>query len=321
MRVFIRRRARPALRASCFAASAFCASVAAISLPSTAQAEAAGRDQSAGAALTGAPLRKPEFPPETKKELELDLKVAQAAFDAAPDREDSYIWLGRRLGYLGRYEEAVAVFTEGLEKFPDSYKLLRFRGRHKARSRDFDGAIADYKLGLQKMEGHADTFEPDGAPNARGLTISTYRSNLHYYLGQTSFAVGDYRQMVEQLDLSTRSPIALPIEDHKVAVAFWKYIALMKLGENKQARAALMSVPAKLDLIENEFYHRAVLVLQGRTGDAEVAANGDSLAKFALGMKKRFEGDEAAAKEILENVVRDNALGYWPAEVELVSMK
>lgn len=320
MRVVTCQSARPARPFFCFAASALCA-FGAISLPPKAQAEAAGQERPQGAALTGVALRAPEFPLGVKKELELDLKVAQAAFDAAPDREDSYIWLGRRLGYLGRYEEAVAVFSQGLEKFPDSYKLLRFRGRHKARSRDFDGAIADYKLGLAKMEGHADSFEPDGAPNARGLTIGTYRSNLHYYLGQTSFAVGDYRQMAEQLDLSLQSPIALPIEDHKVAVAFWKYIALMKLGEKEQARAALMRVPAELDLIENEFYHKAVLVLQGRASEADVETNGDSLARFALGMKKRFEGDDAAAKAILESVVRDNALGYWPAEVELVSMK
>ena len=82
--------------------------------------------------------------------LEQDLEIARAVFDVAPDREDSYIWLGRRLGYLGRYAEAIDVFTAGLEEFPDSYKLHRFRGRHRARNRDFAGAIADYRDGLQK---------------------------------------------------------------------------------------------------------------------------------------------------------------------------
>ncbi len=62
----------------------------------------------------------------------------------------------------------------------------------------------------------------------------------------------------------------------------------------------------------------AVKVLQGRVTAAEVEANGDSLSKFALGMKAQFEGDKKTAARILRKVVSENALGYWPAEVELV---
>lgn len=280
-------------------------------------AAADGRPGAYGLTLTGAPLREPDWPASVRDELELDLEIAKAVLAVAPEREDSYIWLGRRYGYLGRYDRAIEVFTEGLQKFPDSYKLHRFRGRHRARSRDFDGAVSDYLAGIRKMEGVADTFEPDGAPNARRLTISTYRSNLHYYLGQTYFATGDYAGMAAELDKSLTSPIALPIEDHKVAVVFWKYLALMKLGEEEKARAVLASVPPELDLIENRFYHDAVKVLQGRITPEEVAESGDSLSRFAFGMRLQFDGDRKAAARILKKVVADNALGYWPAEVEL----
>lgn len=34
-------------------------------------------------------------------------------------------------------------------------------------------------------------------------------------------------------------------------------------------------------------------------------------------MKYQFAGDIDAATRILTTVVEDNALGYWPAEVEL----
>ncbi len=270
--------------------------------------------------LTGQPLRVPGWSDATRKKLELDLEIAKAVFDVAPDREDSYIWLGRRYGYLGRYAEAIEIFTAGLEKFPASYKLHRFRGRHRARSRDFDGAIEDYQTGLEKMRGHADSFEPDGLPNSRGLTISTYRGNLHYYLGQTSFATGDYRRMIRELDLSGQSPIALDIEDHGVAVVFWKYLAHMKLGDTDAAEELLRSVPAELDLIENVSYHEAVKVLQGVKSQIDVERNGDSLSRFALGMKLQFAGDEREAARVLTGVVEDNALGYWPAEVELLAL-
>ena len=271
--------------------------------------------------LTGKPLRVPDWPDSTRQKLELDLEIAKAVFDVAPDLEDSYVWLGRRYGYLGRYAEAIEVFTAGLKKFPDSYKLHRFRGRHRARSRDFDGAIEDYRAGLEKMQGHADSFEPDGLPNSRGLTISTYRGNLHYYLGQTSFATGNYRRMIRELDLSGQSPIALDIEDHRVAAVFWKYLAHMKLGDTEAAEGLLKSVPAELDLIENVSYHQAVKVLQGVTSQIDVERKGDSLSRFALGMRLQFAGDKPEAVRVLTAVVEDNALGYWPAEVDLVALQ
>lgn len=274
--------------------------------------------QYSGTTLTGQALREPQWPEATRERLETDLAIARAVMEVAPERESSWIWLGRRYGYLGRYPEAIEVFTAGIERFPESYKLHRFRGRHRARNRDFAGAIEDYRTGIEKMEGHADTFEPDGIPNSRELTISTYRGNLYYYLGQTSFAVGDYPTMIYALDLAQTSPIALEIEDHRVAVVFWKYLAYRKLGEDAIAAEVLASIPPELDLIENETYHRAVQVLQGLISADDVEREGDSLSRFALGMKYQFDGDRESAARVLRAVVAANALGYWPAEVELI---
>lgn len=268
--------------------------------------------------LLGQPLKAPDWSPAVRDKLNGDLAIARAVFDVAPDREDSHIWLGRRLGYLGRYAEAIEVFTAGIARFPDSFKLHRFRGRHRARNRDFAGAIADYRDGLRKMQGHADSFEPDGLPNALGLTISTYRSNMHYYLGQTSFATGDYRQMIAELDRSAESSIAVAPEDHRVARVFWKVIAHWKLHERAEAEALLASVPAELDLLENDNYHQAVKVLKGDISPPVAETTGDSLSRFALGMRLDFDGRTDESTRVLSELVADNALGYWPAEAELV---
>ncbi|MDX1480484.1 MAG: tetratricopeptide repeat protein [Woeseiaceae bacterium] len=270
-----------------------------------------------GKTLTGQPLREPDWPESTRRRLEMDLEIAKAVFDVAPQREDSWIWLGRRYGYLGWYADAIDVFTAGLERFPDSYKLHRFRGRHRARNRDFEGAIDDYRAGIEKMQGQADTYEPDGIPNARRQPISTYRSNLHYYLGQTSFATADYEIMLVELDRSLESPIALDIDDHRIAVAFWKYLALRKLGRDAEASMLLQALPPKPVLIENETYHRAIRVFSEPDAEARAARSGDSLARFALGMKHVFAGRLDDARRVLEAVVEANALGYWPAEAEL----
>ena len=271
-----------------------------------------------GETLTGQPLRELDWPDATRRRLELDLEIAKAVFDVAPEREESWFWLGRRYGYLGWYADAIDVFTAGLERFPESYKLHRFRGRHRARSRDFSGAIEDYRAGIEKMQGHADTFEPDGIPNARRQPISTYRSNLHYYLGQTAFATGDYETMLIELDRSLDSPIAMDIDDHRIAVAFWKYLALRKLGRDEAAARLLESLPDEPLLIENETYHKAVRVFADPEAADLAAQSGDSLARFALGMKQVFAGRYDEARRTLEAVVAANALGYWPAEAELV---
>ena len=65
--------------------------------------------------------------------LDSNLNVARKNFEADPS-EENYIWLGRREAYLSHYKEAIGIFTEGLEKYPDSYKLFRHRGHQIGRA-------------------------------------------------------------------------------------------------------------------------------------------------------------------------------------------
>src|SRR5690606_42077390 len=82
---------------------------------------AIGRDAvpTPGHTLIGTPLRDPDWPESTRAYLEKDVEIARAVLAIAPEREDSWIWLGRRLAYLNRFDEAIDVFTRGLERFPD----------------------------------------------------------------------------------------------------------------------------------------------------------------------------------------------------------
>ena len=136
--------------------------------------------------------------------------------------KDSFIWLGRRLGCLARFPEAIDVFSGGLEMFPDSYKLFRYRGRHRARNREFEGAIADYRRAAELIEGQPDTFEPDGILNSIERPITTYKSNIHYYLGQTSMAVGDYETVVSAMERAMNEPLGQS-DDHTVSTSYWRY--------------------------------------------------------------------------------------------------
>lgn len=86
-----------------------------------------------------------------KKALE-NYETAKKNFQANPD-EDNTIWLGRRTAYLGKYKEAIDIYTRGMEKFPKSYKLYRHRGHRYISTRQFKKAIADFKKAAELVNG------------------------------------------------------------------------------------------------------------------------------------------------------------------------
>ena len=270
--------------------------------------------------LIGTPLTVPEYPPEFQRRLDEDIAIAEAALRIAPDREDSHIWLGRRLDYAGRVCEAVDAFTAGIRQFPDSYKLYRFRARDLTRARRFKEALADYEKALELMGNTPDSFEPDGLPNPLGLTISTYRGNIIYYHAQTSFATGDYPTLIKGMAEALALAPDFARDDMRVPTAYWTYLGLRKMGEHDKARKAIEGIGADLKLIENFAYYQGLQIMQGRLDPAD-ADQSDSVIQFAIAMERRFAGDEAEAKKLLMQIVRQNPQGYWPAEAELADPK
>ncbi|MEA1015548.1 hypothetical protein [Sphingosinicella sp. LY1275] len=209
------------------------------------------------------------------------------------------------------------AFSEGLKRFPDSYKLYRFRARDLTRARRFNEALADYQKALELMGDTPDTFEPDGMPNPIGLTISTYRGNIVYYHAQTSFATGDYPTLIAGMARSLELAADFARDDMRVPTAYWTYLGYRKMGQHDKARAAIDAIEPGLKLIENFTYYQAVQIMQGRLDPADFADTKDSTIKFAIAMERRFAGDEKGAKTLLTEIVRENPQGHWPAEAEL----
>lgn len=283
-------------------------------------AENDNRESKARTSLIGTPLREPAWSPETKARLEKDLEIARAIMQIAPEREDSYIWLGRRLGYLVRFQEAIDVFTAGLGRFPDSYKLLRFRGRHLARNREFDRAIADYRHAAKLVENVEDSFEPDGIMNARHQYLGSYRANIHYYLGQTSWAVGDYENTLRGMERSSSEPL-VQHSDRLVATTYWRYLAHRKLGQHDAAARLVAEIPDDLELLENHTYYDGVLFFKGTLTEGELLPRADSIARFAIAMNHHFSGDNSIAETMWREIIENSAQGFWPAESELLAVQ
>ncbi len=261
---------------------------------------------------------------ERLAKLEDDLRVAKAALDADERAEEALVWYGRRLAYLGRYREAIAVYTRGLAMHPDGYRLLRHRGHRYITIRELDRAIADLARAAVAIEGVPDEVEPDGQPNERDQPRSTTNSNIWYHLGLAYYLKGQFGAAAEcwaeGLEFSRVN------DDMLVATSYWLYLARRRAGMEAEAAAVLEPIRAEMDIIENQQYHRLLLMFKGELTSEEVLggtgneAIADATAGYGVGVWKLLRGDESGATAMFRWVVAQPqwaAFGHIAAEAEL----
>ncbi len=276
--------------------------------------------------ILGKPLYPMELPPDARKPLEANLAAAEADYAKNPRSEDAIIWLGRRQAYLWRYRDAIDTFSKGLALHPKSYKLYRHRGHRHITVREFDRAVADYEKAVALVRNVPDEVEPDGAPNKYGKPRSTSHSNIWYHLGLAYYLKGDFTNALsayqECMKFSTN-------DDMRVATLDWLYMTYRRLGRHGAARLLLDQVTEKMDILENDSYHRRLLMYKGELKPDQLldTANADDLTiatqGYGVGNWYFVEGNKARAKEIFDKVVQGRqwaAFGYIAAEVDLKRM-
>jgi len=266
--------------------------------------------------LLGEPLYPPPAPAEVQAAREANL-------------EDAIIWHGRRLGYMSRFREAISIFTQGLEEFPKSYKLLRHRGHRYLSIRQFDLAVTDFEKARGLMPSTIE-IEPDGNPNAQGIPLSNTQFNILYHLGLAHYLNGDWAKAAEAY---IRCLEFCENDDSTVATSDWLYMTYRKMNDIEKANAVLETISPNMNIIENDSYFQRMLMYKGLVQpesllDLEAGDNPDqgiALATqgYGVGNWYLYNGDTAKAKEIFEMVVASPiwaAFGYIAAEVELSKM-
>lgn len=278
--------------------------------------------------LLGDTLRLPTIDSTTQAARRAAFETALLAYRHTPADVDSLIWLGRRLAYLGRYREAIDVYSWGIERVPDDPRLYRHRGHRYLTTRQLTNALGDFLAATRLIADRADEVEPDGLPNPRGIPTSTLKTNVWYHLGLTHFLRGDFERAAsayrECLKYSTNP-------DMDVAATHWLYMSLRRLGHDTEALEALERVPADADIIENGTYFDLVMMYRGQT-QAEAllssAETGDALtnATLAYGIANwhLVEGRENDAAELFRSIVAGPewaAFGFLAAEADLARMQ
>jgi tetratricopeptide (TPR) repeat protein len=264
--------------------SAFAACQSARELPPGAQAWS----------LSGDPLYPVPLDTRPSGERDAGLAEAQRDFDRDPDNADAIVWLGRRLAYVGRFRDAIDVYTAGIRKHPEDPRLYRHRGHRYITTRQFDRAIDDLEQAAKLVKGKPDEPEPDGIPTGRNTPTSTLQHGVWYHLGLSKNA------------------------DSLCSISHWLYMALRRMGKTREADAILEPIQASMDVTESRAYHRLLLMYKRTHSpeellrEAEQALGSTDHATIGYGVGNWFlyNGEQERACDVYRKIL---AGGHWPA--------
>jgi tetratricopeptide (TPR) repeat protein len=266
----------------------------------------------------------PKLSTETRRDFEAKLTTARADFEKEPSGDNS-IWLGRRTAYLGRYKEAIAIYTDAIRKYPKDARLYRHRGHRFITLRCFDDAIKDFEKAAKLIKGKPDEIEPDGLPNARNIPTSTLQSNIWYHLGLAHYLKGDFgraRKAYREAEKVSKNP------DMMVATTHWLYMTLRRSGREKEATTVIAPIPDNLEVIENGDYYKLIKLYQGKLKPSDLFSDTNQTANtlsnatvgYGAGNWYLYNGRRDEAEKIFRQIVMGiqwASFGHIAAEVEL----
>lgn len=245
--------------------------------------------------------------------------VAKADYQKNPQNPDALLWYGRRTAYLGKYREAIEIYSQGLENFPYDARFLRHRGHRFISVREYDKAIQDFEAAAALIQGTEDTVEPDGMPNALNIPISSLHSNIWYHLGLAYYLKNDMdnalRAHLQGIKVSHNN-------DKLVSTTHWLYMILRRLGREEEAREALDPIRKDLEVIENTAYHRLCLFYKGELSledltDSKFSSMENDAVAYGVGNWYLTNDDREQAKAVFQKILRKDgwaSFGYIAAE-------
>jgi len=176
--------------------------------------------------------------------------------------------------------------------------------------------------------GKPDEVEPDGQPNAKNSPIGTLQSNIAYHLALAYYLKGDFARAVPVY----RQEIADARNDDRiVSTAHWLYMSLRRLGRATEAAQVLVPIRRDMNVIENDTYHRLLLLYKGELPVDSVLTVGpsgemsvtDATGAYGVGNWHLYNGRRAEAERVFRRILAGGqwgAFGYIAAEAEIARM-
>jgi tetratricopeptide (TPR) repeat protein len=261
--------------------------------------------------------------PEPSEKALTQYQEAKTASEANPEDKEALIWYGRRTAYLGQYQEAIAIYSKGLEKFPDEARLFRHRGHRYISLREYGKAIADLEQAAQLISGTPDEVEPDGMPNAQNIPVSTLQGNIWYHLGLAYYLDHQYEKAYTAY---LRCRETGDLYDNIVSSTHWLYMIQQRLGNPAEADSLLAPISQDSTIIENQSYADLCHLYKGGIPvDSLITESAGSPAndavRYGVANWYLYHGDSVLAKEMMIELVKEKAFssfGYLAAESDLI---
>lgn len=268
--------------------------------------------------LSGDSVFSPVNPPESAL---ANYDSAKARYLLNRDSAESIIWYGRRAAYLGRYQEAIRIFTEGISAHPDDARMYRHRGHRYITTRKFDLAINDFERATQLIQGTEDQIEPDGIPNQFNTPVSTLHSNIWYHLGLAYYLKND---LENALRCYQACAAVSANDDMVVSSAHWYYMTLRRLNRSEEAESIVSNISADMNIIENQSYQKLGLLYNGRLKESDLQNTesgnpSNDAVLYGLGNWFLYNNEPEKAKPYYEKILeRGNqaSFGYIAAEAD-----
>ncbi|UTP40081.1 tetratricopeptide repeat protein [Phenylobacterium sp. LH3H17] len=272
----------------------------------------------------------------TRERSRRTLESARSHFQGDPSLANT-VWYGRVLGFRYRIDEAITVFTEGLERFPDSFELLRQRGHRFLSTRRFAEGQADLARAADLIEGMSEWIEPDGIGNELPVPATSIQFNTwyhlalaHYLLREWDAAEAAYRRCLEWVRPEDY--------DGLTACNDWLYMTLRRKGDDAAADQVLGAIPDDLPdgaFVEGPSYYRRLRMYRGelRPEDLLNPDKGSQVIHdletiyatqgYGVGNWYLYNGEMDRAREVFEQILQGRsrfAFGYIAAERDLWEM-
>ncbi|WP_109097384.1 hypothetical protein [Aquimarina sp. AU58] len=231
---------------------------------------------------------------------------------------DNIIWYGRRTAYLGKYEEAIEIYSNGIKKHPNEARLYRHRGHRYISIREFDKAIHDLEFATTLIKGKDNTIEPDGLPNAMNIPVSSLHGNIWYHLGLAYYLKNDMKKAYHAY-LNCRN--LKSNDDNTVSSTNWLYMIQRRIGNEDRAKELLDLITNDMTIIENtsyyhlcRFYKKIIPIDSLQTGKD---APQDDATRYGIANWFFYNGNKEKAKVHLQEILKGksrNSFGYIAAE-------
>lgn len=271
--------------------------------------------------LEGKPL---VSPPVDEKIIQRADSIIQVLQSKATLSEDDFIEIGRLLVAKAKYKEAVANYSEGLVRFPDSFKLLRHRGHRYLTLRKLDLSGKDLLRARDLIKSQPDVWETDGA----GKQTDTYQHQIEYHLGVYYFLKKEYKEAVKAFEKSLKDAHE---PNEKVGTTDWLYNAYMRNGQKEEAAKLLSTITPDTMGDHEQAYFRRVMLYKGIAKPGELVDEAKPAEQWNIQEVTRaygvanwysFQGNTKKAKEMYQKILQSAnswpAFAYLASEVELL---